>query len=72
MFSCPLEYACTGKKYGCKTIVVSEHHDLIQARREDMQNEAFKHIMNEIIGQSLDPSANCTAFTDYAGCTTAG
>jgi transposase len=39
---CPLREQCLGKDQRHRTIVVGEHHTLLQARRREQQTEAFK------------------------------
>jgi len=39
---CPLRSRCTTAKGGRRALVVGLHHDLLQARREEMKTEEFK------------------------------
>jgi transposase len=39
---CPLRQQCLGKDQRHRTLVVGEHHTLLQARRREQQTEAFK------------------------------
>jgi len=43
--ACPSFSRCVTASNRHRTIVVGEHHDLLQARRRDMQTEAFKKLM---------------------------
>jgi len=38
---CPLRQSCLGKDQRHRTLVVGEHHDLLQARRREQTTEAF-------------------------------
>jgi hypothetical protein len=51
--NCPLHQQCLGERQKHRTIVVGEHHDLLQARRREMQTETFElemHRRNGIEG----------------------
>ena len=39
---CPQRAACVGPTQSHRTLTVGEHHDLLQARRQEMQTEPFK------------------------------
>jgi len=39
---CPRRAACVGPTQAHRTLTVGEHHDLLQARRQEMQTEPFK------------------------------
>ena len=39
---CPLREQCLGKDQRHRTVVVGEHHTLLQARRQEQQTDAFK------------------------------
>ena len=43
---CPLKSRCLGKGQNHRTLVVSEHHTLIQARRMEQTSEEFKEDMH--------------------------
>lgn len=43
----PLIRKCVSDKQRHRTIVVGEHHDLLQARRNEMQTDAFKKDMRQ-------------------------
>ena len=43
---CPLKGQCLGGGQEHRTVTVSEHHDLIQARRTEQQTDAFKEEMH--------------------------
>lgn len=45
--ACPSFSRCVTADNRHRTIVVGEHHDLLQARRRDMQTEAFKKLMQQ-------------------------
>ena len=45
--ACPSFSHCVTASNRHRTIVVGEHHDLLQARRRDMQTEAFKKLMQQ-------------------------
>lgn len=40
--ACPQRAACVAPTQSHRTLTVSEHHDLLQARRQEMQTETFK------------------------------
>ena len=40
--ACPLRGECVGERPGHRTITVGEHHDLLQARRREMQTQAYQ------------------------------
>jgi hypothetical protein len=42
---CPLRGQCLGKDQRHRTLVVGEHHTLLQARRQEQQTEGFKQRM---------------------------
>ena len=42
---CPLQSQCTQARSGRRMLVVSQHHDLLQKRRREMQTEAFEKAM---------------------------
>jgi len=51
--ACPQRAACIGPTQSHRTLNVSEHHDLLQARRREMQTDTFKqnqHRRNGIEG----------------------
>jgi hypothetical protein len=43
---CPLHAQCTKAGSGRRAVVVSQHHDLLQARRREMQTPAFQEQMH--------------------------
>lgn len=43
---CPLKQQCLGKDQKHRTLTVSEHHTLMQARRREQKTEAFKKEMH--------------------------
>jgi transposase len=45
--TCPSFCKCVSDKQRHRTIVVGEHHDLLQARRNEMKTEAFKEDMQQ-------------------------
>jgi transposase len=42
---CPLQSQCTNARSGRRMLVVSQHHDLLQNRRREMQTEAYEKAM---------------------------
>jgi hypothetical protein len=42
---CPLRQRCLGKDQRHRTVVVGEHHTVLQARRKEQQTEVFKKRM---------------------------
>ena len=44
---CPLQKACTTSKSGRRTLVVGIHHNLLQQRRKEMEDEKFKENMKQ-------------------------
>ena len=44
---CPLRAQCVGQGQSQRTLVVGEHHTLLQARRQEMQSDAFKEKMTQ-------------------------
>lgn len=44
---CPLQKKCTRSRGGRRSLVVGEHHDLLQRRRREMQTEAFQKRMQQ-------------------------
>jgi hypothetical protein len=44
---CPLRSACVPADQSHRTIVVGEHHELLQQRRRDQQTQAFKERMHQ-------------------------
>jgi hypothetical protein len=45
--ACPLRAPCTRAGRGRRAVVVGEHHDLLQARRREMQTPAFQEQMHQ-------------------------
>lgn len=45
--ACPLRSACTTSKSGRRIVCVGEHYDRLQARRREMQTEAFQQRMRQ-------------------------
>jgi transposase len=45
--SCPQRERCIGSGQAHRTILVGEHHSLLQARRREMQTDAFKQEMRQ-------------------------
>ena len=43
--ACPLRGQCLGKDQRHRTLVVGQHHTLLQARRQEQQTEGFKQRM---------------------------
>jgi hypothetical protein len=43
--ACPLRDQCVGKDQRHRTLVVGEHHTVLQARRQEQQTEAFRQRM---------------------------
>jgi hypothetical protein len=44
---CPLRAQCTQAGSGRRAVTVSQHHDLLQARRREMQTPAFQEQMHQ-------------------------
>ncbi len=44
---CPLQAQCTQAGHGRRAVTVSQHHDLLQARRREMQTPAFQEQMHQ-------------------------
>lgn len=44
---CPLQRECTRAKSGRRTLAVGIHHDLLQARRREMETDAFTERMKQ-------------------------
>jgi transposase len=44
---CPLQGQCTQAQSGRRAVTVSEHHDLLQARRREMPTPAFQEQMHQ-------------------------
>ncbi len=45
--SCELQKQCTRSRSGRRMLVVGEHHDLLQQRRQEMRTDAFKARMHQ-------------------------
>lgn len=45
--ACPLQGQCTRAKSGRRMLMVGIHHDLLQARRREMETEAFQERMKQ-------------------------
>ena len=45
--TCPLRSDCVPANQSHRTIVVGQHHELLQQRRRDQQTEAFKERMHQ-------------------------
>lgn len=69
---CPLQGQCTQAHSGRRAVTVSEHHDLLQARRREMQTPAFQeqmHQRNAIEGTISEFARNGGRRTRYRGLT---
>lgn len=44
---CPLQAQCTKARSGRRSVVVGEYHDHLQARRREMETEAFQKAMHQ-------------------------
>jgi len=44
---CALQKQCTRSRSGRRMVIVGEHHDLLQQRRQEMKTEAFKERMHQ-------------------------
>ena len=44
---CPLQKQCTKSRSGRRMLVVGEHHDDLQQRRQEMKTEEFKERMHQ-------------------------
>jgi len=67
---CPLRAQCTQAGSGRRAVTVSEHHDLLQARRREMQTPAFQeqmHQRNAIEGTISEFARNGGRRTRYRG-----
>ncbi len=67
---CPLQTKCTKARSGRRSVVVGEHHDHLQARRKEMQTEAFQKAMyqrNGIEGTISEFVRNGGRRTRYRG-----
>ena len=67
---CPLRAQCTQAGNGRRAVVVGEHHDLLQARRREMQTAAFQEQMqrrNAIEGTISEFTRNGGRRTRYRG-----
>jgi hypothetical protein len=67
---CPLRPQCTKAGNGRRAVVVSQHHDLLQARRREMQTPAFQekmHQRNAIEGTISEFTRNGGRRTRYRG-----
>jgi hypothetical protein len=67
---CPLQSQCTKARSGRRMLVVGEHHDHLQARRREMQTEAFQEAMkqrNGIEGTISEFARNGGRRTRYRG-----
>jgi len=68
--NCPLQAQCTTAGNGRRAVVVSQHHDLLQARRREMQTPAFQeqmHRRNAIEGTISEFTRNGGRRTRYRG-----
>jgi len=68
--SCPLQTECTKARSGRRSVVVGEHHDHLQARRKEMQTEAFQkamHQRNGVEGTISEFARNGGRRTRYRG-----
>jgi hypothetical protein len=68
--ACPLRAQCTNARRGRRMLVVGQHHDHLQARRREMQTEAFRHEMrqrNGIEGTISEFIRNGARRTRYRG-----
>lgn len=67
---CPLKSRCTTADSGRRTVLVGEHHDHLQARRREMQTQAFRqrmHQRNGIEGTISEFARNGGRRTRYRG-----
>jgi hypothetical protein len=67
---CPLQSQCTQANSGRRAVVVSQHHDLLQARRREMQTPAFRermHRRNAVEGTISEFTRNGGRRTRYRG-----
>jgi hypothetical protein len=67
---CPLQAQCTKAGNGRRAVTVSQHHDLLQARRREMQTAAFQEQMrrrNAIEGTISEFVRNGGRRTRYRG-----
>ncbi len=67
---CPLKSQCTKAGRGRRMVVVSQHHDHLQARRREMQTQAFQQRMyqrNAIEGTISEFARNGGRRTRYRG-----
>jgi len=67
---CPLQAQCTQAGNGRRAVTVSQHHDLLQARRREMQTPAFQermHQRNAIEGTISEFARNGGRRTRYRG-----
>lgn len=60
--ACELRSRCLGKGQSHKSLVVGEHHDLIQARRKEQKTEAFAEEMHRRNGIEGTISELCRAY----------
>jgi hypothetical protein len=68
--TCPLQAQCTNARRGRRMLVVGQHHDHLQARRREMQTEAFRqqmHQRNGIEGTISEFTRNGARRTRYRG-----
>jgi hypothetical protein len=68
--ACPLQAQCTKAHSGRRMLVVGQHHDHLQARRREMQTEAFRqemHQRNGIEGTISEFIRNGARRTRYRG-----
>ena len=67
---CPLNCRCTKAQNGRRTVLVSQYHDYLQARRREMRTEAFRQRMrqrNGIEGTISEFARNGGRRTRYRG-----
>ncbi len=67
---CPLQTQCTKARSGRRAILVSEHHDHLQTRREEMKTEAYEQDMykrNAIEGTISEFARNGGRRSRYRG-----
>jgi transposase len=67
---CPLRAQCTNAHRGRRMLVVGQHHDYLQARRREMETEAFRQEMrqrNGIEGTISEFTRNGARRTRYRG-----
>jgi hypothetical protein len=67
---CPWRAQCTKARRGRRMLVVGQHHDHLQARRREMQTEAFRqemHQRNGIEGTISEFTRNGARRTRYRG-----